>query len=95
MVSVRIEDVKLPLAFRRIQAADLIGWRGDPKDERLIELVQAIAAILGGLGSGTRARCPEARGRGPGRELKLRLQHRRSRYLRGLRVHPRNGGLPV
>ena len=51
MVSVRIEDVRLPLAFRRIQAADLIGWRGDPKDERLIELVQAIAAILGGLGS--------------------------------------------
>jgi TonB family protein len=51
MVSVRIEDVRLPMAFRRIQAADLIGWRGDPKDERLIELVQAIAAILGGHGN--------------------------------------------
>jgi TonB family protein len=48
MVSVRIEDVKLPLAFRRIQAADLIGWRGDRNDERLIELIQAIASILGG-----------------------------------------------
>jgi TonB family protein len=47
MVSVRIEDIKLPLAFRRIQAADLIGWRGDPSDARLSELVQAIAAILG------------------------------------------------
>ena len=46
MVSVRIEDVKVPLAFRRIQAADLIGWSGDPNDERVTDLVQAIAVLL-------------------------------------------------
>ena len=46
MVSVRIEDVRVPLAFRRIQAADLVGWRGDPSDQRLTEVIRAISALL-------------------------------------------------
>lgn len=46
MVSVRIEDVRVPLAFRRIQAADLVGWRGDPSDQRLAEVFRAISALL-------------------------------------------------
>lgn len=47
MVSVRIDDVKVPLAFRRIQAADLVGWTGGPDDPRLGELQLAIARLLG------------------------------------------------
>ena len=50
MVSVLIEDVKLPLAFRRIQAANLIGWRGDSDDARLAELAKAVSAVLGRSG---------------------------------------------
>ncbi|MGA7413655.1 MAG: toll/interleukin-1 receptor domain-containing protein [Bryobacteraceae bacterium] len=48
LISVLIENVTVPLAFRRVQAADLIGWKGDPKDPRLTELLQAIAYFLGG-----------------------------------------------
>jgi hypothetical protein len=46
MVSVRIEDVRVPLAFRRIQAADLIGWQGDRNDQRLAEVIRAISVLL-------------------------------------------------
>lgn len=46
MVSVRIEDVRVPLAFRRIQAADLVGWQGDSSDRRLSEVIRAISALL-------------------------------------------------
>jgi len=48
LISVLIEDVRVPLAFRRVQAADLIGWKGDPSDPRLAELLQAISFFLGG-----------------------------------------------
>ena len=48
LISVLIEGVTLPLAFRRVQAADLIGWKGDPHDPRLGELLQSIAYFLGG-----------------------------------------------
>jgi len=44
LVPVLIEDVKLPLEFRRMQAADLSQWRsGSPQSD---ELFQAIAAQL-------------------------------------------------
>lgn len=48
LISVLIDDVTVPLAFRRVQAADLIGWKGDPNDPRLSELMQAIAFFLDG-----------------------------------------------
>lgn len=48
LISVLIENVTVPLAFRRVQAADLIGWKGDPNDPRLAELLQGIAFLLGG-----------------------------------------------
>jgi TIR domain len=47
LISVLIENVTVPLAFRRVQAADLIGWKGDRNDPRLRELLQAIAHFLG------------------------------------------------
>jgi hypothetical protein len=48
LISVLIENVMVPLAFRRVQAADLTGWKGDPTDPRLPDLLQAIAFFLGG-----------------------------------------------
>ena len=47
LVPILIEDVKIPLAFRRIQAADLIGWRGDPNLEAFQRLCQDIEAVIG------------------------------------------------
>lgn len=49
LISVLIENVTVPLAFRRVQAADLIGWKGDPNDPRVAELLQAIAYFLDGV----------------------------------------------
>jgi hypothetical protein len=46
LVAVLIEYVKPPIAFRRIQAADLTGWAGDPQDERLWGLWEAVAFLL-------------------------------------------------
>jgi hypothetical protein len=48
LISVLIEAVQVPLAFRRVQAADLIGWKGDTTDTRLAELMHAIAFFLDG-----------------------------------------------
>jgi hypothetical protein len=48
LISVLIENVTVPLAFRRVQAADLAGWTGDRNDPRLLELLQAIGFFLGG-----------------------------------------------
>jgi hypothetical protein len=48
LISVLIENVTVPLAFRRVQAADLIGWKGDPTDPRLAELLEAISFFLDG-----------------------------------------------
>ncbi len=48
LISVLIENVTIPIAFRRVQAADLIGWKGDARDPRLTELLEAISHFLGG-----------------------------------------------
>ena len=47
LVPVRIEDTKIPLAFRRIQAADLTAWTGEESAPEFERLVVDIAAILG------------------------------------------------
>ena len=47
LVPVLLEDVKVPLAFRRIQAARLVDWRGDADDPEFRRLVKAIAAVAG------------------------------------------------
>src|ERR1700722_15292679 len=46
LIAVLIEDVKPPIAFRRIQAADLTGWVGDQQDERRCGLWEAVAFLL-------------------------------------------------
>ncbi len=47
LVPIRIEDVEIPLAFRGIQTADLIGWDGAPGSPEIEALVGDIAALIG------------------------------------------------
>jgi hypothetical protein len=46
LVPVLVEDVRIPLAFRRIQAASLIGWNGQRTSPQYLRLVDDIAALL-------------------------------------------------
>jgi TIR domain len=45
LIPIRVADVTPPLAFRHLQAADLHGWSGDPRDEGLVQLVEALASL--------------------------------------------------
>jgi formylglycine-generating enzyme required for sulfatase activity len=47
LVPVCIDVVEIPLGFRRVQAADLSGWKGAPDDPELINLFARIATLLG------------------------------------------------
>jgi hypothetical protein len=47
LVPVLLETVTIPLAFRRIHAADLSSWSGDSADSSLQGLLSDIRAILG------------------------------------------------
>jgi hypothetical protein len=47
LIPVLIDDVKIPLAFRRIQAADLRDWEGKLPHPEFNNLLNAIAEILG------------------------------------------------
>ena len=47
LVPVLIEEATIPLAFRRIQAADLTGWDGDQAAPAFEQLVADLAAMLG------------------------------------------------
>jgi hypothetical protein len=48
LVPALIDEVKLPLEFRRKQTADLTGWQGDPFHGGLQSLCEGIAALMGG-----------------------------------------------
>jgi formylglycine-generating enzyme required for sulfatase activity len=47
LIPVLIDDVKIPLAFRRIQAADLRDWEGKLPHLGFDNLLKAVAGILG------------------------------------------------
>src|SRR5438445_5363162 len=47
LVPVLIDNVKVPFAFRGIQAARLVAWTGDTTEEEFGKLVQAIAKKVG------------------------------------------------
>jgi hypothetical protein len=47
LVPVLIEPVRIPLEFRRVQAADLTGWKGEPAHAGLATLVGDLTGILG------------------------------------------------
>jgi len=46
LVPVLIEDIKIPLQFRRIQTAYLTDWNGEPTHPELCKLFRAILSIL-------------------------------------------------
>ena len=46
LIPVLIEDVEIPLGFRRRQTARLSEWRGDADDPEFLNLTDAVAAIL-------------------------------------------------
>ncbi|MDR4497141.1 MAG: DUF1566 domain-containing protein [Candidatus Scalindua sp.] len=47
LVPVLIEDVGIPLGFRRIQAAQLIDWQGDVADPNAGQFIDSISAFIG------------------------------------------------
>jgi len=47
LVPVLFEDVRIPLLFRSIQAANLIKWEEDQSDTNFKQLKQALSSILG------------------------------------------------
>jgi hypothetical protein len=42
LIPVIIEDTRIPMAYRNMQAADLIGWDGNYRDQNYREFVQAV-----------------------------------------------------
>jgi hypothetical protein len=47
LVPVFIDEIKIPLAFRQIQAANLIDWRGGTKHSGFQQMIEAIKEHLG------------------------------------------------
>ena len=47
LIPALIENVKLPLEFRRKQTADLIGWDGNPSHSGFRAVCEGIATALG------------------------------------------------
>ncbi len=48
LVSVTIDNVRIPLGFGERQATSLRGWRGDPSDPRYQAVLSAVRRIAGG-----------------------------------------------
>jgi len=46
LVPVLLDRVNMPLEFRRIQAADLVGWSGAPQSPEFGELARAVSEVL-------------------------------------------------
>ena len=57
LLPAKIDEVDPPLGFMMIQAADLVGWRGDRDDQRWIFFLGAVRSILRG-GSALAAEAP-------------------------------------
>ena len=47
LVAVRIDDVDLPLGFRGLETADLVGWEGDPAQPEFRRLVGGAESLIG------------------------------------------------
>jgi small GTP-binding protein len=48
LIPVLIEEVHIPLGFRAIQAANLIGWTGNEKEPEFLSLVKALQVTMHG-----------------------------------------------
>ena len=47
LMPVLVERVQPPLAFRRLEAADLVSWDGSQDDREFVQLVRAIRSLVG------------------------------------------------
>ena len=47
LVPVQIENLDIPLGFRGIQTANLVGWKGDTEDPEFRKLIRALAERVG------------------------------------------------
>jgi hypothetical protein len=47
LVPALIDDVSIPLGFRRIQAAQLIAWQPDGGDPEFLQLLESVSQIIG------------------------------------------------
>jgi hypothetical protein len=56
LIPALIDDVPLPLGFRRLQAARLVGWPGSHDANEFDQLTESIAALLGTTASSSRVR---------------------------------------
>ena len=58
LVPALIDDTKIPLEFRRLQAADLSQWHGEPSHPELQKFLEAVDAKLHGVGGSIRDETP-------------------------------------
>jgi hypothetical protein len=56
LVPALLEEVPIPIEFRRIQAANLQAWNGDPDDPEFQRLMQSIGRLLQGAAQGVAPR---------------------------------------
>ncbi len=61
IIPARIDDVPLPLAFSRIQAADLTRWKGESDSPEILQLLGQVEALLQSSEPGPARREPGAR----------------------------------
>ena len=47
LIPVRLDDVRLPIAFRRVQTSDLLGWPGYHEPAQYAALIRSVAAYVG------------------------------------------------
>jgi hypothetical protein len=66
LIPALIADARIPLVFRRTQAADLRGWPGEHNSEELEKFVDAVLASLGRQGQRRVATTVPAREQAPG-----------------------------
>ncbi|MEJ2131111.1 MAG: toll/interleukin-1 receptor domain-containing protein, partial [Gammaproteobacteria bacterium] len=46
LLPVLLDEVRVPLSFRRVQAANLVGWAEDPESSHYDELIQRIRELV-------------------------------------------------
>jgi len=49
LVPVRLDEVRVPFAFRRVQSADLLGWPGGGDDGQYGAFIGSVAAVVGSV----------------------------------------------
>jgi hypothetical protein len=82
LVPALLDEVKVPLAFRGIQTANLVHWRGGPSSPEFDELRRAIAETLASTvqPASTEAAAPAPAAVAPTRRLRLPNPRRNANF---------------